>query len=174
MRLSRTILIGSLAFATACGGAEAQPPVQPTPTESETVTAVPTEPEPTEEATTEAPLVPSTDGNVDLVMRDYWFELSHSGSELATVTFAIDNQGKVSHEVIVVRTDLPSDELPLDAKSNVDEEAEGLEVVERLEGVEYQSSQVWSVDLEPGRYVLVCNLPAHYRRGMSVEFDVSG
>lgn len=175
MRLSRTILIGSLAFATACGGAEAQPPVQPTPTEAETVTAAPTEPEPTEVETTEAPLVPSTDGQVVLAMWEYGFELDHSGSEVSAVTFTIDNTtGKFSHEVALYRTGLAGDDLPLDDKGDVDETSADLTVVDRFDRIEYQATESWSLELEPGEYVLVCNLPAHYRRGMWAEFDVAG
>ena len=30
-----------------------------------------------------------------------------------------------------------------------------------------------TVDLEAGSYVLVCNIPAHYRQGMSTPFTVT-
>ena len=30
-----------------------------------------------------------------------------------------------------------------------------------------------TVDLEPGHYVLFCNLPGHYRLGMRSDFEVT-
>lgn len=177
MRGARLLIIGSTAVLTACGGAQAQSPAPAaSPTEAAVATTAP-EPTPTSEPSTEAaaPLVPSADGQVAFRMWDYGFELDHSGSEVGAVTFAVDNTaGNSSHEVVILRTDLAADDLPLDGKGNVDEASADLTVVDRLDRVEFQSSQSWSVELDPGDYVLVCNLPAHYRRGMSVEFDVTG
>lgn len=177
MQRTRLVMVGFTALLAACGGAQAQSPATESapPTEaSQTPTA---DPSPTLEPSTEAaaPLVPSVDGQVAFAMWEYGFELDHSGSEVSGVTFAIDNTaGDFSHEVVVFRTDLAGDDLPLDGKGNVDETSADLTVVDRLDRIEYQSAQSWAVELEPGEYVLVCNLPAHYRRGMWVEFDVAG
>lgn len=176
MRGARLLIIGSTAVLTACGGAQAEPPA-PTfsPTEAAVATTAP-EPTPTSEPSTEAaaPLVPSADGQVAFKMWDYGFELDHSGSDVPGVTFAIDNTGNHSHEVAVYRTELLGEDLPLDGAGDVDETSADLAVVDRLGDIEWQSSQTWTLELEPGNYVLVCNLPAHYRRGMWVEFDVTG
>jgi uncharacterized cupredoxin-like copper-binding protein len=171
-------MVGLAALLAACGGAQAQSPVPAaaSPTEAPVATTA-AEPTPTSEPSTEAaaPLVPSADGQVAFTMWEYGFELDHSGSEVGEVTFSIDNTaGDFSHEVVVYQTDLAGDDLPLDGKGNVDETSADLTVVDRLDRIEYQSAQSWTVELEPGDYVLVCNLPAHYRRGMSVEFDVVG
>lgn len=175
MQGMRLMMIGFTAVLAACGSAQqAQPPsiesVPPTEA-SHTPTA---DPSPTDEPSTEAaPLEPSADGQVAFAMWDFGFELDHSGSEVSEVTFAIDNPSDHSHEVAVYRTDLAGDDLPLDGEGNVDETSTDLTVVDRLEGIQFQSTQSWTVELEPGDYVLVCNLPAHYRRGMWVEFDVT-
>ena len=177
MQSTRLLTIAISALLAACGGADAQSPVAEAedPTETSVATSAP-EPTPSAEPSTEAaaPLVPSSDGQVSFTMWDYGFELDHSGSEVSGVTFAIDNTGNHSHEVAVYRTELVGEDLPLDGAGDVDETSTDLAVVDRLGDIEWQSSQTWTLELEPGNYVLVCNLPAHYRRGMWVEFDVTG
>ena len=36
------------------------------------------------------------------------------------------------------------------------------------------SSQDLKVNLAAGKYVLICNLPAHYKQGMHTAFTVTG
>jgi hypothetical protein len=176
MQRTRLMMIGFTAVLVACGGAQGESPTTEAEPPTEASQAPTADPTPTLEPSTEAevPLEPSADGQVAFAMWDYGFGLDHSGSEVTGVTFAIDNPSNHSHEVAVYRTDLAGDDLPLDGKGNVDETSTDLTVVDRLEGIQFQSAQSWTVELEPGDYVLACNLPAHYRRGMWAEFDVSG
>ena len=97
-------------------------------------------------------------------------------------TFVIDNVGTIHHEMAIYKTDLPADKLPLTAEGTVDEEKAGL-VAEAVytrplrgdedhrirdgRGVDY------TVSLPPGKYVLLCNLPGHYKAGQFVAFTVT-
>ncbi len=96
-----------------------------------------------------------------------------------TVTFRITNEGpEDEHEFVVFRTDLDAGDLPTDDRGVVNEDGEGLELVDEVEELAVGSSDELTVDLEPGHYVLVCNIwsedesEAHYRMGMRTNFEV--
>lgn len=90
-------------------------------------------------------------------------------------TFAYTNKGSVPHELLLYRTDLPGNSLPMRADGNVDEESPLLHSVADS-GNETAPSGSQSVPtkepLTPGHYVAVCNLPGHYRLGMWLDVTV--
>jgi hypothetical protein len=99
-----------------------------------------------------------------------------------SVTFNATNVGPMDpHELVVVRTDIPAGELPTRDDGSFDEDAEGVEVVGEIEEFDVGLTQSMTLDLEPGSYVLLCNLveeeegeiEAHYALGMWVPFEVS-
>lgn len=108
-------------------------------------------------------------------------ELGEDGGELyvrpsvesvkaGTTTFAVANEGAMPHEFVLLRTDTPADDLP---------EADGGKVKEegRLAYVppitpDARTSYV-TLDLEPGKYVLLCNVPGHYGLGQYAAFTVT-
>jgi uncharacterized cupredoxin-like copper-binding protein len=86
------------------------------------------------------------------------------------VDFAVDNHGPVSHELIVVRGIAANLPMRRDAVT-VDEDAIEPSIVGALEPVGAGVHQL-DVNLEPGRYVLLCNMNGHYRSGMHTEVVV--
>lgn len=96
-------------------------------------------------------------------------------------TFVIDNVGTMYHEVAIFKTDLPADKLPLTSEGKVDEDKAGLlaEAVyaKPLRGDEDHHIRDgrgvdFTIDLAPGKYVLLCNLAGHYTAGQFVAFTV--
>ena len=88
------------------------------------------------------------------------------------VTFEAKNIGTIPHELVVLKTDLPADSLVVE-EAVVNEEASG-ELIGEIEEDELgpgQSSSA-SFNLTPGKYVLFCNIPAHYQSGMFAAFEV--
>ncbi|MGZ5337370.1 MAG: plastocyanin/azurin family copper-binding protein, partial [Solirubrobacterales bacterium] len=78
------------------------------------------------------------------------------------------NEGKVEHELVVFRSNDDPAALPL-AGGEVYEgalEAEGGVNVGEIEGVQPGQSKSGSFEFTPGKYVMFCNLPAHYEKGM--------
>jgi uncharacterized cupredoxin-like copper-binding protein len=55
----------------------------------------------------------------------------------------------------------------------VDESGAGVEHIDEIEDIQPNSTQKLEVDLEAGKYVLICNLPGHYQQGMHVGLTVS-
>jgi uncharacterized cupredoxin-like copper-binding protein len=96
-----------------------------------------------------------------------------------TVTFTVNNAGPEDvHEFVVLKTDLDAGSLPVDATGTVSEEGEGIVVVDEIEDIPVGATQELSVTLEPGKYVLLCNIysadeqEAHYKLGMRSSFTV--
>jgi uncharacterized cupredoxin-like copper-binding protein len=55
----------------------------------------------------------------------------------------------------------------------VNEDGQGVEHVDEVENVTPGATKQLAVDLKPGRYVLVCNIPGHYKLGMRTAVVVS-
>ncbi len=91
------------------------------------------------------------------------------------ITFEVHNEGRVSHNLVIIRTDLAADALPIvsDFRDDlVDEEAAGEKIGEIDEFRGGGAMEVGSFALTPGRYVLICNLFGHYAEGMFAELTV--
>ena len=87
------------------------------------------------------------------------------------LTISVENQGSLIHNLRVIRTDLPADELPIGPDGfTVDEE--NLNVVLSLADLRGGDSVDNDVTLEAGSYVLLCNIPGHYGSGMRIAITV--
>ena len=76
---------------------------------------------------------------------------------------------KMVHELVVIKTDLADDKLPL--KGNVVDESK-LKNLGEAHDMKPGKSRKLSLKLKPGHYVLICNQPQHYSQGMHVAFTV--
>jgi len=89
------------------------------------------------------------------------------------VKINVQNRGRETHEIVVLKTDLPHDQLPLLPQGGIDEAHTGT-VIDEIEDVREGSRQSLSLFLKPGRYVILCNmtemendkLEVHYSMGM--------
>ena len=83
----------------------------------------------------------------------------------------MSNDGTQDHNLRVIATDLPPDDLPT-SRGAVDEEQ--LNVVGSTPDFAAGSIQGVTVEqLSPGNYVLICNVPGHYLSGMRLGFEVT-
>jgi uncharacterized cupredoxin-like copper-binding protein len=88
------------------------------------------------------------------------------------VNFRVTNEGVIIHDFRVIATDLAVEALPLDASGLQVDEAQ-VDVLGSSALLEMGGSQIVSVGLPPGSYVLICNIATHYQAGMRVGFDVT-
>ena len=117
---------------------------------------------------------------VDVTLQE-WAVLPDPGSVSAgEVTFSITNDGPEDvHEFVVIQTDLEPADLPTDETGVVSEDGEGMTVIDEVEDVAVGATEELTVSLEPGNYVLICNIysededEAHYAMGMFVAFTVT-
>ena len=84
------------------------------------------------------------------------------------VTFKVDNAGTMPHELVVIKTDTPAKSLPV-KNGKADETGNIGETGDMAAG----TSKSFTVTMEKGHYVLLCNLPGHYQGGMYSDFTVS-
>jgi uncharacterized cupredoxin-like copper-binding protein len=112
-------------------------------------------------------------GGIGVTLSDYKIEPAETSASAGDVTFDVTNEAEQTHEFVVIKTDLPEDQLPTDEKGDVSETGEGMEIVDEIEDVEAGSTQSLTVNMAAGSYVFICNLPGHYRQGMHASFTVS-
>lgn len=96
------------------------------------------------------------------------------------VVFDVTNDGGGhDHELLVLRTDLPADALPTRPDGSVDESDTRLRIVAGTDPIEPTEKESVELALDPGSYVLVCNIvgvhsdgevEAHYQKGMRAAF----
>lgn len=164
MRKTLTIMVvlGILAVTMACGGETSSGDKTKT-AEAGKPTAVPTAAAGTQPAGTA----------IKVAAKDFAFSLDKRSAARGDITFTVANTGPTAHEFVVFKTDLAPDTLPLVAdKSKVDEEGEGLTHIDEIGDLNNGETKTLTVKLDAGKYVFICNLPAHYAQGMYVAFTV--
>jgi uncharacterized cupredoxin-like copper-binding protein len=115
---------------------------------------------------------PAADGVLDVNVKDFKIEPTLPTTTSGRVELRVRNAGPATHEFVVVRSDLPSDQLPIAAVGlSVDEDQ--VVPVGELDEVEAGSTGSLTLALAPGRYVLFCNLEGHYLIGMSASIEVT-
>ena len=123
----------------------------------------------TEPQTTAAPSTTVLGTPVLVTASDYLLTVDRASVQPGAVTFTLANTGAERHDMVVLKTDEPFDGLAVDPYFTVSEDT----AVGKIGRVSSGSSSILSLDLEPGRYVLVCNISTHYQAGMRVAFTVT-
>ena len=83
------------------------------------------------------------------------------------VTFSVKNTGHLSHEFLVIRTTKAANKLPTKGAVAVVTGQVG-KIAQFKPGV----TKTLTLTLKRGHYVLICNLPAHYKAGQFANFTV--
>jgi uncharacterized cupredoxin-like copper-binding protein len=120
-------------------------------------------------------------GPISATLKEWEIKLSSTTPSAGKITFNITNNGDKEHEFVVRKTDLKADALPKNADGEVSEDAPELtevgdpsEVAEIAAG---STDKTLTLTLQPGHYVIFCNLHVeellHYEKGMHVDFTVS-
>jgi len=97
------------------------------------------------------------------------FTIDTASVKAGKVTFTFVNSGNRQHEMIVLKTDTPFDQLAVGSDNKVSEDASVGEISETDAG----KTVTKTFDLAAGKYVLVCNIEKHYAQGMRVAFTVT-
>jgi uncharacterized cupredoxin-like copper-binding protein len=120
---------------------------------------------------------------------DFEIEQNQADVPAGTITFEVANDGYATdeqgeriptasggmHNLHVLRTDLPPDDLPHQRANAliVDVESPQIEDVGWIPTLDDGARESLTLDLAPGAYVLICNLNTHYARGMWARLSVS-
>ena len=128
-------------------------------------------------APTVAPIAGAIQAALGETTPDQMFiNLSTDTARAGSVTFQVTNQGAETHEFVVLKTDTAADKLPIvgfeGEKDRIDEAGPGVTNVGETGDMKPGETKLLTVDLLPGHYVVVCNLPGHYRMGMHTDLTV--
>jgi uncharacterized cupredoxin-like copper-binding protein len=99
---------------------------------------------------------------------DYSFTPSDPTVKAGKLTITAPNDGQILHELVVLKTDQDAASLPQKG-AEVDEdglEAKGVENKGEITDVAPGQSKSTDFNLQPGHYVMICNVPGHYAQGM--------
>ena len=107
---------------------------------------------------------------VTVTMSEWSVKVSQTSVPAGQVTFVLKNDGKVTHELAILQTDLPHDKIPARVENAKKVQEPG--IVGEIEDVGAGSTKEAMFDLKPGSYVLICNEEEHYQAGMHLAFVV--
>jgi uncharacterized cupredoxin-like copper-binding protein len=107
----------------------------------------------------------------DPVRGQHSIKLDLAGIRSGRATFAIKNVGKIEHEFVILKTNLPAQALPHKG-GKVPEKGIGEKLTE-AGGIRAGTTVRLRAELKPGTYALICNLPKHYESGMYAALTVS-
>lgn len=148
---------------SADGSPSLAPSESPSPTDGQTDGSPSPSPEP-------------SDTDATIVLKEFAIDPERTSAKPGTITFQVHNEGELTHEFLVIRTDLPHAQLPrLDDGLGADESQ--LDIVGRIDEVAPGDDDEATLTLDSGNYVLICNLHtdsvSHYLSGMYDRFTVS-
>jgi uncharacterized cupredoxin-like copper-binding protein len=103
---------------------------------------------------------------VDSISLYEWKTIVASTMKAGKATFTISNFGTIPHELLIFKSNLDPSAYPVDAAGNIKEEGPGIKLLSDGDNIDPAGSQVRTVDLTPGKYVFVCNIPGHFKAGM--------
>lgn len=104
--------------------------------------------------------------------REYAIHVTSQIAKAGKVTFTMTNYGTITHEMLIVKTDIEPGKITIGADGRFNEDDPVSKVVDEISEYEPGKSVTKTFDLAPGKYQLVCNIPAHYHSGMYIPFEV--
>ncbi len=95
-----------------------------------------------------------------------------ASAKAGKITFAVSNLSRsIVHEMLVVAVDNPNTPLPYDYSTGEIPEKQ-VKVLGETEEMQPNAEKTIEVDLKPGSYLLICNVPGHYASGMWTPLTV--
>ncbi|MDH5606638.1 MAG: cupredoxin domain-containing protein [Anaerolineae bacterium] len=85
---------------------------------------------------------------VQVTLTEWGINLDISEVPAGEVIFTVSNQGLLEHNFLIEGTEIQLDLIPVNSQAAI------------------------TVNLEPGRYMILCSLPGHEEAGMRTEFTV--
>ncbi len=162
------IVAGAIAACSSAGAAPSTAPAAspaPSVASSVTTTASPmmASPSPAAAASASTAVATATEPTISLYE---WKVIAPATLKAGTTTFTISNFGTIPHELLIFKSPLAADKYPTDSKGDIKEEGAGVDLLSDGENIDASGSQVRTVDLAPGTYLFVCNIPGHFQNGM--------
>lgn len=113
-------------------------------------------------------LYDASSGEVTIKATEFAFGPSQISAKAGKLKITMENDGKAVHELVVLRTDAAPGSLKV-TDGRVDE----ADSVGEISETEAGQSKSHTFDLQPGKYLIVCNVKGHYMQGMRGQIVVS-
>ena len=110
----------------------------------------------------------ATASTVKTQLMEWMVMPSRSRVPAGKVTFVATNSGKAKHNLVVLKTNLAPSKLPMAGSK-----AKEVGLVGKTPVFGPKQTKELTLTLRAGRYLLICNVPAHYMAGMRVAFRVT-
>jgi uncharacterized cupredoxin-like copper-binding protein len=168
-----SIVIAGLAVAsTGCAAAGGVPSFTLAPPASQSATTEPTS------APTASPIAsagpPSASAATGATVSLTEWKVAVGGTIKSGKTdLTITNAGTVPHELLVFKSNLKPSAYPTDPAGDIKEEGAGVKLVSDGDNIDPAGTQTRSIDLAPGKYLFVCNIPGHFKQGMFTVVTVA-
>ncbi len=104
---------------------------------------------------------------VAIVLKEWSIAASTKSITAGKVTFVVRNAGKMKHEFVVIRSARHHHLLQMTGQ-----QASEVGVKGEIEPFGPGTTKRLTLTLAPGKYVLICNMPGHYKRGQYLAFTV--
>jgi uncharacterized cupredoxin-like copper-binding protein len=105
--------------------------------------------------------------NVDVTLAQFAVAPSTAAGSAGKITFRVHNAGTITHEFVVIKTPTLAADLPVTA-GRASEAGNAGETGDLKPGV----TKSVAINLQPGHYALICNLPGHFLAGQHTDFTV--
>ena len=109
---------------------------------------------------------PAAAASIGVTLKEFTVSPAPSTGRAGRVTFRVHNTGAVGHEFVVLRTSKSAAGLLQGGKAS--EAGNVGEIGDLQPGV----TKTLRLNLKPGHYALICNLPGHYAAGQRADFVV--
>jgi uncharacterized cupredoxin-like copper-binding protein len=105
---------------------------------------------------------------------DFGIHLREVSLPAGHYVFVDTNHGPSPHELVMWKTTEPADALPLRPNRRVNEDSPTLtSALDSGSSLNPGETRLLTTTLDPGHYVIACNLPGHFIAGMRVDINVT-
>jgi uncharacterized cupredoxin-like copper-binding protein len=112
----------------------------------------------------------NTVNNVTVQMGEYFFKPKDVSAPAGKVVLTAPNNGKVEHELVLLRTNVDPAKLATEKDGEVEEDT--YSGPGEIPDVEPGETGKTTLNLKPGKYAMICNVPGHYKAGMYGQVTV--
>lgn len=105
---------------------------------------------------------------VNVKLNEFKLILSTKTAKRGPVVFVVKNTGKLDHSFVVIKTTRAPGKLP--QRGNVAVETGR---VGKIASIKPGVTKRLTLTLKAGKYVLICNMPLHYKAGQYAGFSVT-
>lgn len=123
----------------------------------------------------------ATKAQLTIILKDFSIDPHTNRAKAGRLTLEAVNEGRNLHELVILKTDLNPAALPrkeakplqgMGTQYLVDEDDPRIQTIDEIEEFPSDTSQKKTVTLDPGHYVLFCNIPGHYDKGMHASLHI--